>query len=218
MATFKIECNYELPAFVQEAIGLNLDLVIALGGSVFLGATVEISCISDVILKFSDERSWMIPAPIFHLFSKGHESYAGNLYGVEIVSKDRPKYDVRNPDSYPFRNYYLHFSSRHFGKVVKIVGIGEVRKEDVVTAGQEEEIECFFPQGSVLPDVISIDKRTLEVIGFQFDTGKWLYIFPDGQGHFRFEIDSDTPPEERISNWETIDDEPKPLQILQVFE
>ena len=218
MTTFKIECHFELPAFVQEAIGLNFNLVIARNGSAFLGDKVEISCISDIILIFTNERGWMIPAPLFQLFSRGHESYAGNLFGAEIARNDRPEYDVRKPESDPHQDYVLHFSSKNFGKVVKIVGIGEVRKEDVVTAGQEEEIKWFFPKGTVLPDIISIDKRTLEAIGFLFDTGKWLYIFPGGQGHFRFDVDVDISPEELISNWETLDDEPKPLQILQVFE
>ena len=51
-----------------------------------------------------------------------------------------------------------------------------------------------------------------------FESMKWLYIYPDREGYFRIEFDIDTTPEELISNWETIDDEPKPLQILQVFE
>jgi hypothetical protein len=218
MTTFKIECNYELPAFVQEAIGLRLDTILAQNGSVFLGNPISLSCLSNVILKFTNDRSWMIPAPLFQLFSRGHESYAGNLFGAEIARNDRHEYDVRNPESNPHQGYALHFSSKNFGKVVKIVGIGEVRKEDVVTAGQEEDVECFFPKGSVLPDIISIDKRTLEAIGFLFDTGKWLYIFPNGEGDLGFDVDVDISPEELISNWETLDDEPKPLLILQVFE
>ncbi len=217
MTTFKIECHFELPAFVQEIIGLTMDTILADSGTVFLGDPISLNCWSDIILSFNNDH-WMIPAPWLQFASKGNESYAGNLYGVEITKKDRPDYSIRNSEENPQKGYYMHFSSKNFGKVVKIVGIGEVRKEDVVTAGQEEEIECFFPKGTVLPDVISIDKRTLEAIGFLFDTGKWLYIFPGGQGHFRFDVDVDISPEELISNWETLDDEPKPLLILQVFE
>ncbi|MEQ1745652.1 MAG: hypothetical protein ABMA02_09510 [Saprospiraceae bacterium] len=75
----------------------------------------------------------------------------------------------------------------------------------------------FFPEGAVLPDIISIDKRTLEIVGFLFDTGKWLYIFPQDEGHFYMELDSDTAPEEIITRREFVEME-KPMQILQVFE
>jgi hypothetical protein len=218
MTTFKIECQYELQNILQEAIGLNLDTILSKSGVVFLGNPISLTCLSDVVFCLQYDHRRLTPPPYFQFFSKGHESYAGNLYGVETTRWDRPDYSIRNLDNNPFKGYALHFSSRNFGKVVKIVGIGEVRKEEVATAGKEEEIECFFPKGTVLPDVISIDKRTLEAIGFLFDTGKWLYIFPGGQGHFGFDVDVDTTPEELISSWETIDDEPKPLQILQVFE
>jgi hypothetical protein len=218
MSTLSIKCDYEIPLALQEAIGLELHFISVVNGSVFLGDPISLRCCSGALFSFKYENSWMPDPPSFLFVSKGHESYAGNLYGIEITKQGKPKYDLRKPETNPFYNFDLSVSGKNFGKVVKIVGIGEVRKEDVVTVGQEEEIECFFPKGTVLPDVISIDKRTLEIIGFQFDTGKWLYIFPDDEGHFRFEIDSDISPEERISNWETLDDEPKPLQILQVFE
>ncbi len=159
----------------------------------------------------------MPPPPSFLFVSKGDESYAGNLYGIEITKQGKPKYDLRKPETNPFYNFDLSVSGKNFGKVVKIVGIGEVRKEDVVTAGQEEEIECFFPKGTVLPDVISIDKHTLEVIGFLFESGKWLYIFPDRERNFYIEFDMDIPPDELIFRWD-FEAMEKQLQILQVFE
>ncbi|MEQ1746727.1 MAG: hypothetical protein ABMA02_14945 [Saprospiraceae bacterium] len=55
------------------------------------------------------------------------------------------------------------------------------------------------------------------IVGFLFDTGKWLYIFPQGEGHFYMELDSDTAPEETITRWDFVEME-KPMQILQVFE
>ncbi|MEQ1744567.1 MAG: hypothetical protein ABMA02_04020 [Saprospiraceae bacterium] len=218
MTTLSIKCHYEIPLALQEVVGVELSAIRVVNGSVFLGDPICLRCVSNVILSFKNEKSGMGSPPNFQFISKGHESYAGNLYGIDITKFGKPKYDLRNPATNPLYHFDLNVSSKYFSKIVKIVGIGEVRKEDVSTAGQEEEIECFFPEGAVLPDIISIDKRTLEVVGFLFDTGKWLYIFPQDEGHFYMELDSDTTPEELINNWETIDDVPKPLQILQVFE
>jgi len=206
---FQISCDFTLPEIIKSCIGQRLQTILSKKGTFSMAVQPNFSIIGEMLLVLFDEKT---QAHLTLLFKpKGHESYAGNLFGAEISIFPE---DGRRYDQHGFNFRIIN----DFGIITKVVGIGEVRKEDVVTAGQEEEIECFFPKGSVLPDVISIDKRTLEVIGFLFDTSKWMYVFPDGEGYFRIEFDSDTTPEELISNWETIDDEPKPLQILQVFE
>ena len=179
----------------------------------YMGETFEFKCIMDLLIVCFDEKNRKFYD--FQLNSKGYDSYAGNLYGVEF-SKKIIERDTRTPVLANL-GYHVSVSGKFAGRIIKIVGIGEVRKEDVVTAGNEEEIGWFFPKETVLPDVISIDKRTLEVIGFQFDTGKWLYIFPDREGSFRIELDMETPPNELILRWD-FEAMEKQLQILQVFE
>jgi hypothetical protein len=56
----------------------------------------------------------------------------------------------------------------------------------------------------VLPDVIHINKKTLDIIGFHFENGKWVYIFAEGEGHFRVLLDHSETPEEMIVSDEFI--------------
>jgi len=83
--------------------------------------------------------------------------------------------------------------------------------------GHKDEIACFFPSNTALPDTITIHKKTLEVIGFLFDTGKWLYLFSEGEGHFRIEFEIEISPEELCSRWDYLAME-KQLLVLEVFD
>ena len=206
---FQISCDYILPDLTKVCIGQKLQTILSKKGTFSIATQLGFSIMGEMLFVLFDEKTRTHLTLLFE--PKGHESYAGNLFGLAISTFPE---DGRRYDQHGFNFRIIS----DFGIIKKVVGLGEVCKEDVFTSGREDEVEPFFPQGTTLPDVISIDKKTLEVIGFLFDTGKWLYLFSGGEGYFRIEFESNTTPEELISNWETIDDEPKPLQILQVFE
>lgn len=206
---FQISCDFTLPEIIKSCIGQRLQTILSKKGTFCMAAQPNFSIIGEMLLVLFDEKTRAHLTLLFK--SKGHESYAGNLFGAEISIFPE---DGRRYDQHGFNFRIIN----DFGIITKVVGLGEVRKEDLDIEGREEEIEPFFSQGTALPSIISIDKKTLEVIGFLFNTGKWLYFFSEGEGYLRIEFESDTTPEELISNWETLDDEPKPLQILQVFE
>ena len=82
MSTLAIKCHYEIPLALQDAIGLELNAISVVNGSVFLGDPISLNCCSDALFLFKNESSWMPDPPSFQFVSKGHESYAGNLYGI----------------------------------------------------------------------------------------------------------------------------------------
>ena len=208
MTTLNISCNYELSEHLKNVIGYRLQRFVAPKGSVCITGLLTFSNIGDLILIFYEENQRSHIA--LQLSSRGHESYAGNLYGVEITI---PESAGKRYDEMGFPLQIIG----DFGKIVKVVGLGETRREDVPTAGDEEDISSFFPKDYLLPDVISIDKKTLEVIGFLSDNGNWLYIFADGEGYFRVEFNTGLSPEELTVRWDYLAME-KQLRVLQVFE
>jgi hypothetical protein len=210
MADLKIECNYELNPLLREILGARLDTIS--GNQCIFGLLKPptLSCFGEIQFATYNEKSEAFTT--VQLLSKGHESFAGNLYGIELgnfLSGDRKKF-IGQPT-------YTATVMGEFGVIIKIVGLGEVRDEVIFTEGTEEQIVDFFPANSILPAMISINKKTLEVIGFLFDSGKWLYLFADGEGHFRIEFEMAISPEELCVRWDYIAME-KNLTILEVFE
>jgi hypothetical protein len=205
---FQISCDFTLPEITKSCIGQRLQTILSKKGTFSMAIQPNFSIIGEMLLVFFNEKTRTHLTML--VTSRGHESYAGNLFGSEIsiFPEDGLRYDQHG---FNFRII------NDFGIIIKVVGLGETCTEDVITEGREEEIEPFFPEGTTLPDVISIDKKTLEVIGFLFNTGKWLYLFSEGEGYFRIEFESNTTPEEMITRWDFVEME-KSMQILQVFE
>lgn len=132
-----------------------------------------------------------------------------HLYGIVADTID-PKEVEQTSASY-FSNIAV------YGPVKKIIGLGEVMDEVLVVDGSESELAYFFPQGALLPDAITIKKKTLEVIAFGLASGKWLYLFSGGEGSFSLRINELMTPEELCKHQNYIVME-KNLQVLQVFE
>lgn len=212
MLDFKIAANYELAPVFREILGASLGSIALENCVLSFGNILECSGFGEVRLLASDMDNKLVFYAV--LSSKGHESFAGNLYGLEVVKFIKEGFDRTSTR----RENFPATIRRAFGKIIKIVGLGELREEIVVVKEQdEEEIASFFPPNAVLPDTITINKKTLEVIGFLFDTGKWLYIFSEGEGNFRMELDMDITAEELCVRWDYVAME-KSMQILSVFE
>jgi hypothetical protein len=212
MPVFRIECHYTLPTLLREFLGARLAAIFFQKGSLALLKPVTLASTSSVIMSFFEDKNRARRELQFD--SKGHDSYAGRLYGIE-VSELKIKHTSTTP---VFEQLGYNFSiSDDFGAISKIVGIGEIRKEVVLVEERKDEVKEFFPRGSTLPEAITIDKETLEIVGFLFETGKWLYFFADGEGHFRLEFDIDLPPIELTRRWDFAAME-KHMQVLQVFE
>jgi hypothetical protein len=206
MTDFRIECHYELPSLFQGLLGAENLSISTNDGYMSLHFGDDISSFWGPKLNLTPKFNFYAnkKSTSIELTSRGHESFAGDLYGITAKSLET------EPTN-------LHCIVSISGPINKIVGLGEVRNEDVITAGKEEEISCFFPAGIVLPDIIAIRKKTLEVIGFLFDSGKWLYLFADGEGHFRIEFEQDLTPEMLCNRWDYQAMEKK-IEVLTVFQ
>ncbi len=212
MLDFKIAANHELAPVFREMLGANLGSIALENCVLNFGNTLTCSGFGAFSLLAADMDKKLVFYVL--LSSKGQESFAGNLYGLEVVKFIKEGFD--RPSTR--RENFPATIRRDFGKIIKIVGLGELREEVVVVKEQDEdEIAHFFPANTVLPDTITINKKTLEVIGFLFDTGKWLYIFSEGEGSFRMELEMEITPEELCVRWDYVAME-KPMQILRVFE
>ena len=208
LTDMKIECNYQLPILLRGVLGAEYIHLIALNTSLHFGKSISASIYSSIRLRpqyyYFEKRDKII----VELHSKGDESLAGDLFGIVANSLDPVVAEKTDKPSSSIAVY---------GPVNKIVGLGEVRDEVIVVKGQEDELECFFPANTVLPDTITIKKKTLEVIGFGLDTGKWLYLYSDGEGYFGIGLNEEFSPEELCQSEDYIAME-KNLQILEVFE
>ncbi len=205
-----IECNYELPTLLRDFLGAEYIHISAQYTNIHFGETISANVLFPIRLRpqyfYFENRDPII----IELSSKGEESLAGDLYGITANAIERKDAEQTSK---------LYTSNLAFyGAVTKIVGLGEIKNEEFTVAGREEEVKYFFPQHVVFPDKIFIKKKTLEVIGFGLSSGKWLYLFSNGEGSFNISMNEILSPEELINQWETIDDIPKPLQVLQVFE
>ena len=209
MTNFQITCNYELNPLLREFLGARLSVIS--GKDCTLGIGNQLTCSGFGELRFSAyfEREEIFLAVLFA--SMGHESYAGDLYGFELTNFEKGnRKKFLNQEPHPARIL------SEFGTINKIVSLGEVRNEIVTVKGKEEEIACFFPPNKTLPDTITINKKTLEVIGFLFDTGKWLYLYSNGEGHYSIDLEKTTPPEELCQDQGYLAME-KELHVLNVF-
>jgi hypothetical protein len=212
MVDFKIECKYELNPLLRDILGARLLAIFCQKGSFGISTPMTLSSVSSIIVSAFEEKSAFRHDIQFD--SKGYDSYAGNLYGIEI-SKLKVEYNSREP---VFEQLGYHFSIHsNFGLISKVVGLGEIREETVFVEGKEDEVIDFFPPSSSMPTTITINKKTLEVIGLHSDNGKWLYFFADREGYFRTEFETEMPPEEMCRRWDFVAME-KNLQILEVFE
>jgi hypothetical protein len=209
MNDFSITCDYELNPVLREFLGAQLSAISSKDCTIGIGKQLTCSVYGELRLSAHDRYGETFFAILFA--SKGHESYAGNLYGIEVVGFAKgDRKEIFKQEILPARIL------NEFGSIKKIIGLGETRN-DVVYVKGKEEIEVFFPANSVLPDTITIKKKTLEVIGFGLDTGKWLYIYSDGEGHFRIGLNEDTLPESLCQDPDYLV-MGKNLQILAVFE
>ncbi|MCC7244504.1 MAG: hypothetical protein IT269_02400, partial [Saprospiraceae bacterium] len=96
-------------------------------------------------------------------------------------------------------------------------GLGETQNERIVVQESETDFSVFFPANTELPDIIEINKKTLEVIGLGMDSGKWIYIFSQGEGGFSVELEVDIDPESLCSRWDYEAME-KHLRVLAIFD
>jgi hypothetical protein len=218
MSDFSIKCNYELPALLQQFLGAEILTAYCRMYNIFLGIPGNLSIYGDIQFKaiFGAHTSYK---PVeYTLRSVSKESPVGELYGVTFTD------DVLKTND-------LSMISTS-GTLEKIVGIGEIQHEtikvcnfnttdvylhdDLSTFREHTEFEYWFPDAPSSYQ-IDINKKTLDVIGLGFDTGKWVYIFPERNGEFRIEFNSETTPELLCSRWDYVAMEKK-LQILQVFE
>ena len=208
MTDFRIECMYELPIQLRALLGSEYLIIINIHHLSFhFGKEISARIFPSINIRpqYHSHENDREKVGI-QLYSKGEESLAGNLYG--IVAEALPVLDAGD-GSQPTIAIY--------GPVKKIVGMGEIRHEVINVADYEDDLSCFFPPDSSLPDIITINKKTLEVIGFALGEEKWLYLFSDEESHFRLELESTTIPEELCKRWDYIAME-KQLQILEVFE
>ena len=204
----KIECNYELPTLLRAFLGAEYLHLIAVNTFLHFGKSISARIDSSLRLNpqyyYFENRDKVT----LELHSKGGESLAGNLFG--IIANNLNSVDVEKTSSSSSRIAV-------WGPINKIVGLGEVRDEVIVVNGQEDELKWFFPANAVLPDTITIKKKTLEVIGFGLDTGKWLYLYSDGEGSFGIGLNEELSPEELCQRHDYLAME-KNLQVLEVFE
>jgi len=209
-SNMKIDWQHELPTQLRALLGAEYILVYLKYASLHFGENISCGYIPfPVRIKpqyhYFDHRE----SDVIELKSKWQESIAGDLYGIVATLLD-PKDEAQT---------YTEYSSNIavYGPVNKIVGLGENRDEVVVVRGQEDELRCFFPKNAVLPDTITIKKKTLEVIGFGLASGKWLYLFSAGEGGTTLRLHETLSPEEMCQHQDYIAME-KQLQILEVFE
>jgi hypothetical protein len=191
------ECNIN-PLF-RDALGTKGFTVFVPDGFLGLSQPLELySHFCPLLLIFKRPRP---EKPMrLEIHSKGTQNVAGNLYGIEA---NLLNVEVSSRDTLKKLGYHFCIQGDH-GAVQRIVGMGEVRVETIETASRREEIACFFPPNAELPDVIHINKKTLDIIGFHFENGKWVYIFAEGEGHFRVLFDHPETPEEMIVSDEFI--------------
>jgi len=204
-----IKCDYQLPTQLRALLGAEYIHVLAQSLNLHLGESISASTLFPLRLKpqyhYFDQREDIL----IELHARGEDTFAGDLYGADAIF---PTSDtVKQTDK-----LYLSRVSV-FGPLTKIVGLGQVRDEVVSVEGREEEIKWFLPPNASLPDSIVIKIQTLEVMGFEMQSGKWLYIFPRGEGHFSLAFNEAMSPEELCRHPDYLAME-KRLQILDVFE
>jgi hypothetical protein len=191
------QCN--LSPLFRDVIGSRGFAFVVQDGFLGLGQLTLYSHFCPLLLTF--KYSYPQKPLRMEIHSKGTQNVAGNLYGIE-ANLLNVELSTREPT---LRNLGYHFNVEgDYGAVHRIVAMGEVRVETIETGPRSEEIACFFPPNSVLPDVIHINKKTLDIIGFHFENGKWVYIFAEGEGHFRVLLDHSETPEEMIVSDEFI--------------
>lgn len=204
-----IECNYELPTLLRDLLGAEY-ISLHTRETSFHFAKDTTAMVLFPMRLVPQYYYWEKKAPIIiELQSKGQESFAGNLYGITAGIMELE--NARQTDNI--------YSTRlaFFGPVTQIVGLGEIRNEDLATEGKEEDIAFFLPAGTIVPDTLSIRKKTLEVIGFGLASGKWLYIHGAGEGSFTLSINETRSPEELcLDEGYTLNE--KKMQVLEIFK
>jgi hypothetical protein len=191
------QCNIN-PLF-RDALGTKGFTVFVPDGYLGLGQPLTLySHFCPLLLRFKRPHP---EKPLrLEIHSKGTQNVAGNLYGIEA---NLLGVEVSSGDTLKSLGYHLCIQG-DYGAVQRIVAMGEVRVETIETTERREEVACFFPPNAVLPDIIHINKKTLDIIGFYFENGKWVYIFAEGEGHFRVLFDHPETPEELIVSEEFI--------------
>lgn len=205
----KIEWNYELPTLLRALLGAEYIHVFGQFTTLHFGHYISAYLLSPIRIKsqyyhFDDREN-----TVLEIRSKGKESIVGDLYGMVAEAMD-PKYAEQTNSPY-------QSNIAVYGPINKIVGLGEVSNEMFEIKGSEEQFKYFFPQETILPNSIDINKRTLEAIGFGLSSGKWLYLFSSGEGSFSLRINECMSPEELCKHQDYIAMD-KNLQILKVFE
>ncbi len=210
MLDFPIVCNYELNPLLREVIGANLSLIS--GEQCILSLGEILTCSATGVLRLKGHFGSAESLFSASFISKGKESFAGNLFGFEVVEF------VRGNQVDRLSELPLAILS-DFGRIIQIVGLGETRNEVVTVAEHDvEDIACFFPANTVLPDTITISKKTLEIMGFLFETGNWLYLYSGGDHHFSMDFNMEITPGELCDLRNKEGMEEKHLQILTIFE
>ncbi|MCC7246650.1 MAG: hypothetical protein IT269_13285, partial [Saprospiraceae bacterium] len=82
MNTFQAACNYQLDPSLNSILGMRLSVISSNQCHVALLDPIELNCYGEFHLIAFNENTGLKTRVM--LVSKGHESLAGDLYGMEV--------------------------------------------------------------------------------------------------------------------------------------
>ncbi|MCY7330250.1 MAG: hypothetical protein LH618_16990 [Saprospiraceae bacterium] len=183
----EIKCSYTLQPFTKDLIGSKLSSIAFKKGTVFFEDDIfTFSGIFDFLISFHDGN---LPKPITYQVSpKGMESLGGDIFGFELTEYLDGRYDLGGFN-------VSHMFNDLQNEVKAITGYGEIETKLI---DDKDLLTLWYERSDYIPDSLTVNKSTLDLIAIEFMQGKTMFIRAGGEGYYVVFFDTRYTPDEFI--------------------